>query len=309
MPRPGSSAPLAQATASPEEPEQPSGPVAQGLSSSQAEQIRLAVDRFFEKQQAAPPLPVRPSGAEANTVQKSEPAKEPEVKSCIAFIGDDAPLPSAGEPPKAGKVEPDRSAHLFAPDEKPVPRAQLLDTYLVCEQKGRMVIVDQHAAAERIRYEQLKKQLSDGSPRQQSLMFPVMIEVQPGEVSLMEESLPLFRKLGFEIEYFGQNSFHVSAMPALYPLDACERLVLDMLKDLTQAGGHSAMDEIQERLLVRMACHGSIRGGDRLSPEAMQDLVDRLFESRHPYTCPHGRPTLIALSDTDLERMFKRTGF
>ncbi len=186
------------------------------------------------------------------------------------------------EPPTAGRVEPDRSAHLFAPDEKPVPRAQLLDTYLICEQKGRMVIVDQHAAAERIRYEQLKQQLRGGSPRQQALMFPVMVEVSPGEISLMEESLPLFRKMGFEIEYFGQNSFNVTAMPALYPLDVCERLVLDMLKDLTQAGGHSAMDEIQERLLVRMACHGSIRGGDRLSPEAMQDLVDRLFESRNP---------------------------
>jgi DNA mismatch repair protein MutL len=207
------------------------------------------------------------------------------------------------------KLKAETHQQLFSPSEKPVPLAQVLDTYLLCEQEGRLVIVDQHAAAERIRYEQLKNQMTHGAPRQQALLFPVTVDVPAGDVPRMEENLSLFETLGFDIQHFGGETFVVNSMPAIHKMEECESLVLDLLKDLTSIGNSTTMDEIKQRLLVSMACHRSIRAGDRLGPEAMQDLIDQLYQAEHPFTCPHGRPTMVALDRSALEKFFKRSGF
>jgi len=234
-------------------------------SSRQEEQVRQAVDRFFERRR------------EEELTAKSEPPKPQE--------------------------------DLFDKDSLPIPLAQLLDTYLICQKEDQMVIVDQHAAAERIRYERLSRELQKGSLVQQTLLFPATVEVSTAETPLLEENLPLFRKLGFDIEFFGQNTFNISATPALFKIDNCETLIKDLLKDLTSVGNSTTLDELHEKMLISMACHRSLRAGTRLTQEGMQDLIEQLYKAEYPFTCPHGRPTLVALSTTDLERMFKRSGF
>lgn len=256
---------------------EPALPPAPGLRKDEAETIHRAMDRFFEK-----------------TGLASE-------SSCES--------PASDEPIKQPITEPEPAPALFERADKPIPLAQVLHTYLICEQDNQMVLIDQHAAAERIRYEQLKRQIENGAPRQQALLFPITIEVPPGEAPLLEEHLPLLKTFGFDLEPFGQNTFSVSAIPALFQSEDCEQLVKDLIKEFSESGASRSLEQIRERVLITLACHHSIRAGQRLSPESMQDLIDQLFKSPNPHTCPHGRPTMITLKEADLERMFKRSGF
>jgi len=187
--------------------------------------------------------------------------------------------------------------------------AQVLDTYILCEDGDRLAVVDMHAAHERMRYEELKRAAAGKSAASQTLLFPQRVEFPVSEAQALREHIDVFRRLGFVMEPFGGGSFLVTETPAVLRPGQVEPILRDLTVELLGMGSADSLEALTEKLLVTMACHDVLRSGDRVDPAEMQALVDRLLECPNADTCPHGRPTWVRFSKGELERLFKRTGF
>jgi len=184
---------------------------------------------------------------------------------------------------------------------------QIFDGYLVCEQESGLVLIDQHAAHERVMFEDLRTAYGKGAVPCQQLLIPVVVDVGAREAALVEERLSELETLGFEIDSFGGTSFSVRAVPAL--LGDCDPTVLlrDVAEELAEVGGSRRLAEAAEAVLARLACHSAVRVGQSLTlPQihALLAAMDRVDFSGH---CPHGRPAFIQFARSELERWFKRT--
>ena len=186
--------------------------------------------------------------------------------------------------------------------------AQMHLTYLVCsDAKGSIYLIDQHAADERIRYEAQLKLLAD---KQFAVapIIPIMIDVKPSDAKLLTEArLSQLKEVGLDLASFGANAYKVNTIP-VWALDQAQVYVEDLL---TQIFLEPALNPDKLRLyaLASKACKTSIKANDMLTLEAMQSLVDRLLKCQYPYTCPHGRPTMVQFAKRQLEAMFNRSGF
>ena len=181
---------------------------------------------------------------------------------------------------------------------------QLHDTFILTQIRGALVIVDQHNSHERILYNEARRAL-DGQPVvQQQLLFPVTLELSPDEIAVYDVHRGDLERVGFITEPFGGNTVLVRAIPSDSRNWNDGALLRDILVDLAEAG-QSARDP-REAILASFACHGAIRAGERLTLPEMQALMDRLFATELPYSCPHGRPTLVRLGLPELERRFGR---
>jgi DNA mismatch repair protein MutL len=176
---------------------------------------------------------------------------------------------------------------------------QLHQSFILIQIRGGMVIIDQHAAHERILFDRAKADLSGGRPVVQSLLFPATIDLSPEEYERYEEMLPALASLGFESEPFGLRSIIVRGIPALVRNWDDGRLLAEILG----GEGRSGIDEF----LKSFACHAAIKAGTKLSGEEMESLADQLFATTLPYTCPHGRPTMLRVGIAELERRFARS--
>jgi len=184
-------------------------------------------------------------------------------------------------------------------------RAQLYGTYIVAEAADGLVIVDMHAAHERIVYERLKAAMAGGVARQ-TLLMPIVVELDEGLVAHLVEARSALVRLGLELEPFGAGAVLVRALPApLGEVDA-HRLVVDVAEDLEAVREPSALEDALLRLASRMACHGSVRAGKRLTADTMNGLLRAMETTPNSGQCNHGRPTYISLGRTDLERLFGR---
>ena len=197
----------------------------------------------------------------------------------------------------------------FEGDKLPLLRliGQVAATYLVAEGPDGLYLIDQHAAHERVLFEQLMAQQSQDQVPAQSLLEPVNVVLPPEKARLLEEQLPVLDKLGFQVESFGPNTYTVRAIPALIvggdPEAALNVLVGDFEEDETPLA--SAIEaKVTARICKRMA----VKGGQVLSPEEQAALLRDLENCQSPRTCPHGRPTMIHLSADLLERQFGRRG-
>jgi DNA mismatch repair protein MutL len=186
--------------------------------------------------------------------------------------------------------------------------AQMHLTYLVCsDDQGSIYLIDQHAADERIRYEHQLELLKDKQLAVAPLV-PVMVELKPSEVKLLtEERIQLLKTVGLELEAFGSNAFKVNTIPS-WALHQAQTYVEDLLQQLFEEPSLQP-DKLRLYALASKACKTSIKAQDGLTLEAMQSLVNRLLECQFPYTCPHGRPTMVQFSKRQLESMFNRSGF
>jgi len=189
------------------------------------------------------------------------------------------------------------------------PFWQLHRTYIVTQIRGGLVLIDQHNSHERILYNQAKQALeergeSSGAPTQQ-LLFPAHLELTSGQVQAWQTHADQMRAMGFTIEPFGGQSILVQGIPASLKNWNEGRLLLDMLDDL--AWDDKPSQENQVDLLASYACHGAVRAGEPLTVPEMQNLVDQLFATDTPLSCPHGRPTLIQFTLGELEKRFGRT--
>lgn len=181
---------------------------------------------------------------------------------------------------------------------------QLHNTFILTQIRGALVIVDQHNSHERILYDQGKRALADQNVPIQQLLFPTTLELAPDELAVFEVHRGDLERVGFLTEPFGGNTVLVRGIPSGVRNWNDGALLRDLLGDLADAG-RGATDP-REAILASMSCHGAIRAGERLSLPEMQSLMDRLFATELPYSCPHGRPTLVRIGLPELERRFGR---
>ncbi len=184
----------------------------------------------------------------------------------------------------------------------PIDFWQIHNLYILTETKGGLLIMDQHAAHERILYEKALRNLEGSRSTGQRLLFPRTLELTPVEFSLWEEHEEDFQRLGFEIRSFGPQTLMIETIPAEAKIGEGGKLVKEILDQLIEEGKPKGKDEFAKSF----ACRGAIKSGDKLTSEEMGNLLDNLFTTKIPYFCPHGRPTLIKLTLKELERRFGR---
>ena len=183
---------------------------------------------------------------------------------------------------------------------------QLRNTYIVCETAEGLMLLDQHAAHERVLYEQLKKRSAALKKEAQRLLVPETIELGIREAGIMEELLPEFSTLGLEIEPFGTHTFVVRSVPAMLSGRAIEPLIREVVEKLAAHGFGTGLDHAIDLCLQLMACHGSIRARQALDDRQIRHLLRQLDDCDNPSHCPHGRPTWLQWTGRELEKAFGR---
>ena len=185
-------------------------------------------------------------------------------------------------------------------------RAQLHETYIVAQTATSVVIVDQHAAHERLVYERMKKMLSNGGVARQGLLIPAIVEMDPDEAALLCEKASEIAELGLILEAFGAGAVAVREYPALLGDTDIEGLIKDLAAEIAEHGKGFSLKDKLEAVCSRMACHGSVRAGRRLSPQEMNALLREMEATPYSGQCNHGRPTYVELKLSDIERLFGR---
>jgi len=181
---------------------------------------------------------------------------------------------------------------------------QVGQTYIVAESPDGMYLIDQHAAHERVTYERLMARRGAGAFDRQNLLIPQTVDLPPAAQALLLGNADLLGEWGFTIEDFGQ-SLRVRSVPAGLRDSTLGGALLEVADHLHGRGG-STPDAWREAMLTTLACHSSVRAGQMLSLQEMRELIEQLARCQAPRTCPHGRPTMILLSTTQLERQFGR---
>ncbi len=189
--------------------------------------------------------------------------------------------------------------------------AQVLDTYvLAVAADGGVVVVDQHAAHERLTHERLAAELHTGGVARQALLLPVVVDLPRDMAALVTEQAETLGRLGLEVEGFGPGAVLVRAVPALLTeregMPDVARLLRDLAEEFTEHGAALSLERKLDQAVARLACHGSIRAGRRLNATEMNALLRQMEATPRAATCSHGRPTYLKLSRADLERMFGR---
>ncbi|MCK9217151.1 MAG: DNA mismatch repair endonuclease MutL [Firmicutes bacterium] len=181
---------------------------------------------------------------------------------------------------------------------------QLFNTYILCQNDNNFFLIDQHAAHERIIFEDLLKMKEEKQIVQQALLVPMIIELSAKEMNNINYSIQLFDSLGFDIELFGDNTIAIRQVPIIMG-HPCSGTVISELLDTIESLKEN-IDEIEEKALLQIACKSAIKAGDNLKIDEMIKLIEELYKTKFKYTCPHGRPTIISLSKYELEKKFKR---
>ena len=178
--------------------------------------------------------------------------------------------------------------------------------YVITEGPDGLFLIDQHAAHERILYEQFMAEWDSGQMAAQSLMSSTAVHLAPSQATLLEENLEVLARLGFHIEPFGPNAFMIRAVPSLLVKQDPAQAVLDVVEDL-ERGDAPLQGKIEAKIILRVCKTAAIKAGQTLSNAEMEALIRQLEACANPHTCPHGRPTLIHLSVAQLARQFGRT--
>jgi len=223
-----------------------------------------------------------------------------------------APPEVDNEPIKSQKQEPPKQLELFeerllAPESRSRHRliGQLFDTYWLVQFEDNFYIIDQHAAHEKVYYERFVKQFQSQNIQSQYVSPPLIVSLSLEEENLLKANKKYFRDFGFEIEPFGGREYSISAVPSSLLGMTEEELFLEMLDHLTADGSKDAFEIFASRLAT-MACKAAVKGNHSMSPQEADKLIDELLTLENPYNCPHGRPTIISMSKTEIEKKFKR---
>ncbi|MEM9870791.1 MAG: DNA mismatch repair endonuclease MutL [Pseudomonadota bacterium] len=188
-----------------------------------------------------------------------------------------------------------------------VARGQVHENYIVAQTATGMVLVDQHAAHERLVYEKLKRQMAENGVAAQALLIPEIVTLSEGDRTRLLDAAPDLTRMGLTLEPFGGDAVAVRETPAILGEVDAQALVRDVLDELTDQGSSQSVQARIEAILSRVACHGSIRSGRRMRPEEMNALLREMEATPHSGQCNHGRPTYVELKLADIERLFGRT--
>lgn len=196
---------------------------------------------------------------------------------------------------------------LLAPESRERIRlvGQIFDTYWLAQFGDNFYIIDQHAAHEKVYYERLVKSFQEKTVDSQYLNPPLIVTLNLQEENILKENQKYFSQFGFEIEEFGGKEYRISAVPATLYGFSEEALFLEMLDQLSGSGEKDALDIFASRLAT-MACKAAVKGNHAMSAKEAEKLIDELLTLDNPYHCPHGRPTIISMTRTELEKKFKR---
>ncbi len=258
--------------------------------------VRDAISAGLADAAAVPSLTdLRPSSAprgEALPVQLRDPRPEE------AFYGPGPRAPEAAPRPAPLEASEVPGA---------VPLGQYRDSYIVAQDEQGLLLVDQHAAHERVLFERYLEEAEDNRVEVQSLMFPPTVELAAHEALTLEQELAEFRRLGFVIEPFGGNAVRVAGVPALAARLDPGTLLRELLGEASRTRSAAAgVDTLRRKLVTTAACHAAIKVNHPLGRVAMQGLLDDLYRTVNPTTCPHGRPALFRLTLEEIERAFRR---
>lgn len=182
---------------------------------------------------------------------------------------------------------------------------QVFDTYWIIEYRDKMLMIDQHAAHEKVKYEQILKKVENNEIYTQMLTPPIIISVTPKEAALINGYDQYFKELGFEIEDFGMNAFAIRGVPIDLFSYNIKELFEEVLTQMTESPVRGVPQIIREKI-ASMACKAAVKGNNSLSLEEADWLIEQLLELDNPYNCPHGRPTIISMSKYEIEKKFKR---
>jgi len=186
--------------------------------------------------------------------------------------------------------------------------AQVLDTYIVAATSAQeVVLVDQHAAHERLTHEALRGQFESEGVRAQPLLIPAVIDLPAADANRLVDAAVALARLGLELEGFGPGAVLVRALPASLGAPDPAPLIRDIADELAECGESTALEARLDAVIARMACHGSIRAGRRLSLAEMDALLRQMEATPRAATCSHGRPTFLKLTKADIERLFQRS--
>jgi len=227
---------------------------------------------------------------------------EAEARSQMPLL---LPVPGGDMGPAAGPPDPAAAPRTAAEPAEPPELWQLHRTYILAPVRGGLVIVDQHAAHERILYEDAIARLRGGQGGSQGLLFPALADLPRAQFELVLELAPHLARLGWDLSPLSPPTVVIQGVPSGLRVEDPARLLRDVLDGLGERGP-TAQDERLERLANSHACHAAIRAGEPLSPEEMRALVDRLFATAVPHGDPHGRPTFVRLDLAELHRRFGR---
>jgi DNA mismatch repair protein MutL len=207
--------------------------------------------------------------------------------------------------------QPERTRQPEAPQNTEIPPlgfaiAHLHNIYILSETPKGIILVDAHAAHERVCYEQLKQQYQNSAVIRQPLLLPIKIKVSPKEAELAEQEHAFFATFGFELDQSGPETVILRSIPALLANTDLETLVRDVLADLTEHGLSHRLQEQSNQILASMACHGAVRAHRRLTVNEMNALLRDMEQTERIGQCNHGRPTWIELSTQELDKFFLR---
>ncbi len=245
---------------------------------------------------------LRPEGeqAEPPRVYQMDRPSNAALSRSFAF---QAPQPGFAEGPTARIEAPSGDAI-----DRPLgaARAQVHENYIIAQTAQGIVIVDQHAAHERLVYERLKRQMADTGITAQALLIPEIVELSPNDAARILDAAADLHRLGLTIEPFGGSAIAVRETPAILGPVSAAALIRDVLDELADLGDSQLVQARIEAVLSRMACHGSIRSGRQMRGDEMNALLREMEATPHSGQCNHGRPTYVELKLTDIERLFGR---
>lgn len=271
----------------------PEAPRAEGQAPQEADAPRVyQMDRRFSGGYTPPPRPA------ADTVQNSYSWQAPERSEMQGFS--EMSAPSA----RVEDVAPSPSAEALPLG---AARAQVHENYIIAQTETGIVIVDQHAAHERLVYEKLKNLMAENSVASQALLIPEVIELGANDAQMLLDLADDLAKLGLVIEAFGGSAIAVRETPAILGRVDATAMITDILDELADLGDSQTVQARIEAVLSRVACHGSIRSGRWMRGEEMNALLREMESTPHSGQCNHGRPTYVELKLSDIERLFGRT--
>ncbi|MCC6798429.1 MAG: DNA mismatch repair endonuclease MutL [Candidatus Hydrogenedentes bacterium] len=269
-----------------------------------------SIPAFIAAPIAVPAQPIEETPTFESEPQESDPDPIEVVAAEFASteVLDNTPPPVQTEfAPAEGNEKVAPAAVYRAMDRVADAPMQLFDTYLLVPENDRLLIIDQHALHERLRYDNLFSDLEDHDYQAQQLAVPLLVEVPPSHQKLLEANLDIFRRIGMDIEPFGGSTFQVTAICHLYDESRVPDAIYRVLDHLAQGELFSREDFLSDALRLTVeACRGSVKAGDRLSPQERRELLDGFQRIRPPYTCPHGRPIITELTQIQMEKSFRR---
>lgn len=213
------------------------------------------------------------------------------------------------EDQSASTTEPAQAPELFHEDPAlslPKIIGQFRDSYILAEQEGDLLLIDQHVAHERILYDRIMNELDSGAVERQALLVPIMVELSPQQAVVMEKMMPHIQRFGFDLDPFDGNTYMIREVPVSVSGENLERLVPELVDRLQGVRNDSMMEAIIDHFAATKACKAAVKINMRLTPEKMRHLLERLWASSSPLFCPHGRPIILRFKNDEIERNFLR---